>query len=297
MDTLSYLSSSLQQLPQTTLMGEVRVPGPNRHFKRTPNEWILYLVSDGRMIIQEENRKYSLEKGDMLILSPGKCHFGLPVNDCIHYYYVHFFWKTLEEIALSSQEYLKRKMHIQENIITHMGADTPSDFLLLPKYLHLSASNFAETALNLRQLLFVWQKSLPHQQTMNHCLFLMILLQLSRSEMLQLLPESTHSCPSTLPIMAYLKEHYRNKITSNELERQFHHNYDYMNRRFKENTGATIFQFLEKIRIEESKKLLESKRFSVTEIAEYLGFCNAFYFTRVFKKHENISPSEYKKRH
>ena len=91
----------------------------------------------------------------------------------------------------------------------------------------------------------------------------------------------------------YLKSNYKTKITSVLLEKQFHHNFDYMNRKFKEVTGETIFAFLEKYRIEQAKILLSSKQFTVTQIADQLGFCNGFYFSKVFKKNEGISPREY----
>lgn len=297
MNTLSYLFSSLRQLPQTTLLGEVKVPGPNKHFKRTPTDWILYMVSEGTMIIREDEQEYHLTAGDILMLSPGKCHFGLPVNDSVHYFYIHFYWNTLEEITLTTEEYQQKKIYIQEEVIAQVGETSQPDYLLLPKFFHPDTHIFQEVIEDIRQLLHVSQKALPHQQSMNECLFLMILLKLSRWEMFQLLPQNCHSFSSTLPIMAYLKEHHREKIRSKTLEQEFHHNFDYMNRKFKENTGTTIFQFLEKYRIEESKKLLESKRFSITEIAEILGFCNAYYFTKVFKKHESITPKEYKKSH
>lgn len=295
MNTFPYILSSLHQLPQTTLVGEVKIPAPNKHFKRIPNDWIMYVISDGTMKIKEEDREYLLAKGDILILSPGKCHFGLPVNDSIHYYYIHFFWNTLEEIELSPDEYRKKKIHIQEQIISPMEESSQSDLLLLPKYLHPASHIFKDILEDTYELLRISQKALPHQQSMNDCLFLTILLKLSRCEILQLLPKASRSLFSPLPIMSYIKEHYKEKFDSRILEEHFHHNYDYMNRKFKENTGTTIFQFVEKYRIEESKKLLESKRFTIAEIAETLGFCNAYYFTKVFKKHENITPRDYKK--
>jgi len=297
MDNFPYIFNSLQKLPQTTLFGEVNVSGPNKHFKRTPKDWILYVITEGTMIIREEELEYHLKKGDILILSLGKCHYGLPVNDSIHYFYIHFYWDSLKELMLNPEEYQQRKLNIQENIITQLGENSQPDFLLMPKYFHLDIHTFQEITEDICQLLRIFQKALPHQQSMNECLFLMILLKLSRWGMFQILPQASHSFTSTLPIKAYLKEHYREKINSKILEKEFHHNFDYMNRKFKENTGTTIFQFLEKYRIEESKKLLETKRFSVTEIAESLGFCNAYYFTKVFKKHENITPRDYKKSH
>ncbi len=297
MDTFPYLISSLDHSPHTTLLGEVKVRKINKHFKRTPADWILYIIIDGTMILKEDALKYRLTGGDILMLTPGRCHFGLPFQDSIHYYYIHFRWDDLEEIALTPEEYQQKKINIQEQMIAHMGEDSQPDYLLLPKYFYPDAHTFQEIIEDVRQLLHVSKKALPHQQSMNDCLFLMILLKLSRWELLQQLPKNNPSFSFTLPIMAYLKEHHREKISSKTLEEVFHHNFDYMNRKFKENTGTTIFQFLEKYRIEESKKLLESKHFSITEIAEILGFCNAYYFTKVFKKHENITPKEYKNSH
>lgn len=297
MNTSSYISSSLQQLPRTTLQGEVYVPAPNKHFRRIPNDWILYVIMDGSMKIREEKQEYLLSRGDVIILSPGKCHYGLPVNDVVRYCYIHFYWDTLEELSLTPTDYQERKMSLQKKLMTEMGSIPQTDMLLLPKRFHLSPGIFEEVTEDIHQLLYLSKSFLPHQQSMNDCLFLMILLKLSRAEVNQTLPKTNDSLISSLPVIAYLKEHHREKLNSRQLEKHFHHNFDYMNRKFKESTGTTIFQFLEKYRIEESKKMLASQRFSVNEIAESLGFCNAFYFSRVFKKHENITPSEYKKRH
>ena len=108
-----------------------------------------------------------------------------------------------------------------------------------------------------------------------------------------LFPPNNIGTFSALPLLSYLKSNYKTKITSVLLEKQFHHNFDYMNRKFKEVTGETIFAFLEKYRIEQAKILLSSKQFTVTQIADQLGFCNGFYFSKVFKKNEGISPREY----
>ena len=48
--------------------------------------------------------------------------------------------------------------------------------------------------------------------------------------------------------------------------------------------------------IEEAKKLLTTGNLRIYEIAESLGFENAFYFSKVFKKAEGVSPREYQNR-
>lgn len=297
MNTFPYLFSSLNELPKTSLIGEVDVPAPNKHFKRTPNEWILYVISSGNMKIQEDNQQYQLSAGDILFLSPKKCHFGLPVNDSIHYFYIHFHWNTLKELLLTPANYQNKKIEIQEKIFARLDQQSDSDFLLLPKYFHPPQTVFEDIVADIHHLLQNSQNVFPHQQSINNCLFFMLLLKLSRSEIYQSLPATQNSFSSVLPIITYLKEHHKEKITSMTLEKEFHHNFDYMNRKFKEATGTTIFAFLEKYWIEESKKWLASKRFSITEVAELLGFCNAFYFSKVFKKHEHISPSEFKRKY
>ena len=297
MHPFPFIYTLLGELPKTTLIGEVRVPGPNKHFLRIPDEWILYIISDGTMIIREEEQEYTLTGGDILILSPGKCHFGIPVKDRVHYYYVHFRWDSLKDLTLTPTEFQKRKKSIQEESILMTEESPMPDHLLLPKHFHPVSPVYQEIEESTRSLLHSSRSMLPHQQNINDCTFLLTLLKLSQSEIIHTLPASSRTLSSILPVIAYLKEHHREKISGRLLEQNFHLSFDYMNRKFKENTGVTIFQFLEKYRVEQSKRLLESKRFSITEIAESLGFCNAFYFTKVFKKLENMTPSEYKKRH
>ena len=135
------------------------------------------------------------------------------------------------------------------------------------------------------------------QQSINDALLFVLLLQMSRSELSHILNTEQENLSLPFRICDYLKNNYSHKITGSMLEDIFHHNFDYMNRRFKQHTGTTIFAFLENLRIEQGKKLLKSRQFTISETAEALGFCNAFYFSRVFKKHEAITPSEYQQKH
>ena len=48
------------------------------------------------------------------------------------------------------------------------------------------------------------------------------------------------------------------------------------------------------LKIKEAKKLIRDKGYSVSETARMLDFNNPYYFSKVFKQYEGISPSEYK---
>ena len=55
-------------------------------------------------------------------------------------------------------------------------------------------------------------------------------------------------------------------------------------------------QYYNSLKIKESKKLIKSKKYSICEISEMLNFNSPYYFSNVFKKFENMSPSEYSNR-
>ncbi len=71
---------------------------------------------------------------------------------------------------------------------------------------------------------------------------------------------------------------------------------DHMRRLFCDQVGKTPHEYLVSLRIKTAKRLLASRsisNYSVSEIAAMVGFQDASYFSRIFKKHTGISPGEY----
>lgn len=288
-----YLHQSLSTLPSISLVGEVIVPAPNKHFRRTPTDWILYLVAEGQMELQEDQTLYHLCAGDVLLLTPGKTHFGIRSNHNIHYYYIHFQWDNAVIMSLSDDQFKDTLVKAQSNSLEKNIPTSDPGYLLLPKYSHLQTTHMNELINDFTQLNIWYTVSDPYQQANLNCMFLLLLIKICQFNIFSMFPAKLNGNLSVLPLMNYLKEHYTEKITSRLLEKEFHHNFDYMNRKFKHSTGYTIFTFLEQYRIKKAKNLLASKQFTITEIAEQLGYCNGFYFSKQFKKYEHVSPREY----
>lgn len=72
-------------------------------------------------------------------------------------------------------------------------------------------------------------------------------------------------------------------------------NKSHASRQFKLETGLTVTEYLNKVRIDAASRLLLAG-LKVTLVAEYVGFADAFYFSRVFTKMMGCSPSEYRRR-
>ncbi len=92
----------------------------------------------------------------------------------------------------------------------------------------------------------------------------------------------------------YLREHYHEQVSLNEVaEHTFVSTY-YISRLFKKETGRNFVDYLNEIRIEKAKELLKDIRYKTYEVAESVGIPDAHYFSRLFKKHVGVTPTEYR---
>ena len=64
---------------------------------------------------------------------------------------------------------------------------------------------------------------------------------------------------------------------------------------FGEYTGVSPHLYKTKIRIQKAKELLQSTKMTNSQIAEQIGYSTAYYFSRIFKIHEGVSPNTFRK--
>ncbi len=62
---------------------------------------------------------------------------------------------------------------------------------------------------------------------------------------------------------------------------------------FKDVFGITIYQYALKVKIEEAKRMIETKQFSISEVGYNIGYSNLSHFTAAFKKQVGINPKQY----
>ncbi len=94
--------------------------------------------------------------------------------------------------------------------------------------------------------------------------------------------------------MDYLREHYNEQITLNEVSGHTYVSTYYISRIFKKELGKNFVDCLNEIRIEKAKELLKDIRYKTYEVAEMVGIPDAHYFSKLFKKYEGLTPTEYK---
>lgn len=94
-------------------------------------------------------------------------------------------------------------------------------------------------------------------------------------------------------IHQYICEHYTEKILLDNICFIFGTNKTSLCSAFKKRYNSTVLNYVNSLRIKDSKALLRQNELSVTQISEKLGFNSIHYFCRVFKKTTGQSPKEY----
>ncbi len=98
-----------------------------------------------------------------------------------------------------------------------------------------------------------------------------------------------------LEIKTFIDEHYQEKLTLESLASEFYISKHYLARRFKEQCGVTVMNYIHQVRITQGKHLLRFTEHPIEAIAGLCGVPDANYFSRTFRKVEGISPAEYRR--
>jgi len=92
----------------------------------------------------------------------------------------------------------------------------------------------------------------------------------------------------------YIKNHYNSEITLEEVAGYICVSSYYFSKIFKEVTGKNYVDYITELRIEKAKEMLKSGELSIKDICFEVGYNDPNYFSRVFKKVEGVTPSEFK---
>ena len=96
-------------------------------------------------------------------------------------------------------------------------------------------------------------------------------------------------------ITRYLQEHLAEEVSLSVLAEEFHLSAQYISQLFKNEIGVGFLTYLTNIRMERAKQLLLSTSLSIAEVSERSGYGDYRVFTKVFKKSEGITPSQYQR--
>lgn len=282
------LELRMPPLPQLLTIGYGIWPVGMQHFKRNFSVYDMLYVAAGRFFMTEDDTEYVLERGDLLILEPGRTHFGQrPVAEPTELYWVHFSHPYPQ--ATIASEAIKWS--------TLLGKGTDKDLTPVDQYMYLPKHANIEPAL-LTPLLGEMLE-LHEALTLRNSLRLNVLL----GELFERLQTTINGSISNRShhiserVVDYLRRHMREPFDAEAMAGALHYHFDYLSRCLKQYTGMSPLQYSHQLQMNRAVTLLLTTDLSVQEVGEQVGQPNGNYFIRLFRKHLGVAPGVYRSMH
>ena len=93
-------------------------------------------------------------------------------------------------------------------------------------------------------------------------------------------------------VIKYLQAHLPEKLSLEAISDAVGYNKYYVSHVFKSVTGVSVMTYLNMLRTYHARELFRTRSYTVGEVCRMCGFDNLSYFTRTYKKHVGVTPSE-----
>ena len=228
-----------------------------------PNCFGFVIPIDGKVEFSLNNETYILEKGNILHAGPSmRLHLKTLGETQWKYAVVHY---------RASNEIVKT---LNQHFLIPVGEHSKEMDVLLQQLLHYDKIPGA--------LMRIKCKALFHQ---------LLETILSLAKMHTYFEERDE----VQYAITYLSENYQHDIAISKLSEIVGCDRRRLSYLFEKQYGLSPIQFLTKLRLNHAKELLRTTSLSISDIGKHSGYPDPFYFSRVFKKNLQMTPSEYRK--
>ena len=107
-------------------------------------------------------------------------------------------------------------------------------------------------------------------------------------------PENLKHSDVVQKIKEYILANFDHRLTLDDISRHVYLSNSYVSSIFKKETGLSIIDYTNRVRINRSKRLLHETDYSISMISTRCGFEDQSYFTKTFRKHVGVSPKKYR---
>ena len=287
-----FARSSLLHLQEVGSLSAIR---PHTSKREKLQSYLCFMVEDGEGELVYEGKKYELRSGDVVFIDCRKayshstgmnpnaglwslrwCHFYGPSMPAIYAKYCERGGLPVIRGADVSVD-LARGADMGRRDDVSCGADVSQYAAILTDIYTLASSSdyIRDMRINgkLNDLLTLLMESSWHREAHTNAPKKM---EISR-------------------VKSFLDEHYEEKLSLESMASHFFIDKHYLARLFKEQYGVTLVTYLQQVRITHAKRMLRFTDKSIEEIGLECGIGELNYFSRVFKKLEGVSPSEFRR--
>lgn len=261
----------------------------------------LIIVFKGLLYCDIDNTHYEIHEGDACIIpkNTNSSHYTLQ-EDC-SFYYAHFTGDLsplteetrAHEIKVLEESFLSPTL---QELSLPRGVTSRNPLLIL--------SNKMKCGYFKEEIWGIFSKALIERNNINTGRLLLIsfyiyhiLILLSRCYLAGFIKTRVTSQSQQRIIqkaLLYIDENYTTEIDIKKLSDKLNISQQYLSHVFRKEMGISPRKYINSYRIKKAKDLLADSDLNISEVAFQLGFTNQYYFSRIFKQIEGISPSVYR---
>ena len=244
--------------------GELKTERPHGR-----GDYQLIYVCQGKLRLFEKGKETSVPTGSLIVFRPGEPQvYHLYAKDKPETFWVHFTGCEVESLLC--------RYGITRDTRTYFIGSSPNNVWLFRQMimeLQFRRHNFLDLLrINLKSLLILAGRAMKERG------------------------DNSSSAQNEAEVAAlYFAENYTRPISVRDYAAKRHISECYFNKIFKATFNVTPMQYVISLRIAGAKKLLEGSDMDVIRISSAVGYDDAFYFSRLFKKHTGQSPTEYRR--
>lgn len=253
---------------------EIRFMESSHGFKSFKSHWHDYMefiyVTKGSMHITLEDQKFVLHENELLIVSPQQLHAGIPGEDGVSIYSIFLDLDALSNKTYVADFYFKPLLDNKITLIT-----STSDPEIIDTVNELVAAHKKYNALYTHGKVYE---------------LIGLVFKVSNS---------VHKNSISIKIekiIEHLQKHYTENISSKTICQKFGYTESHLCRLFKNNMGITISKYIQILRVEHAKKLLQESDLEISKIVEICGFTDFSYFSHCFKSIMHCTPTQFREK-
>lgn len=256
-------------------VGELTSIKRHTSFRENLSSFLFFIVTKGSGSVKYLSEEYNVQPGDCVFLNCMNAYEHTSSSDLWTLKWVHFYGTNMDAIYEKYKErggkvvFRAPDPKIITGIIDEIHTIADSSSYLKDMEIHEKLSS-----LLLNIMKESWNKSLNDNESS---------FSSEKRKDLRLIRE-------------YIEENYNKDIRLDFLSLKYGISKYYLSHMFKEQYGTSVNNYIINMRITKAKHFLRFTDLSTTEIANRVGYEDVNYFIRSFKKVENITPGEYKKK-
>lgn len=236
-------------------------------------EFEIILIKKGHALITAEGKTFTASDDSLLFFSPYMLHsMEVPAHEAFEYICLCF------DLSLISNESLASQLEENKFIVSPHIASTHSK--ILQQYV-IAVDEAVSSSTP------YWEMTVKG----NLPLLFAHIMAAGLTETPSPLSKETGFC---LRVLDYIKEHYRENLSSSSTAADLFYEKSYFCRLFKRNFGISFSRYLLAYRINKSKELLADKEKSIARIALDTGFSGSSYFVKAFRNLNGITPKKFR---